>query len=77
MNLVSGTVTFLIIWWLVLFMVLPWGVRPAENPEPGHMPGAPETPRVITKMAITTLIAAVLFAIAWAVADAGWIDFRA
>jgi predicted secreted protein len=76
MGILGSIVAFIIIWWIVLFMVLPWGVHPPDNPEPGHVASAPEKPRVITKMAITTLIAAVVFAIVWLIADAGLIDFR-
>lgn len=76
MGWVSGLVAYVIIWWMVFFMVLPWGVQRPEDPEPGHEAGAPEKPRIITKMAVTTGIAAVVFAIVWFVVDAGWIDFR-
>ena len=44
MNPVSAVVVFIVIWWLVLFMVLPWGVRRTETPEAGHDPGAPAKP---------------------------------
>ena len=40
MNPVSAVVVFIVIWWLVLFMVLPFGVRRTESPEMGHDPGA-------------------------------------
>ena len=76
MSWFSGTLVFLVIWWLVLFAVLPWGNRPAENPEPGHATSAPEKPRLALKFAITTAIAAVIFAIIYAVSEAGLIDFR-
>jgi predicted secreted protein len=61
MTWVSAIVVFLITWWTVLFAVLPWGNRPAENPEPGHEPAAPAQPRLLRKFAVTTLISAVIF----------------
>lgn len=76
MGWAGGIVVFVVTWWLVFFMVLPWGVQRTENPTPGQEHGAPEKPRIITKMAITTLIAAVLFAIFWAVQETGLITFR-
>lgn len=76
MGWVSGTVTFLVIWWIVFFMVLPWGVQRDEDPETGHDAGAPVRPRIFTKMAITTGIAIVLFALAWLAIDSGLISFR-
>ena len=76
MSIVESVVAFAIIWWLVLFMVLPWGIAREENPEIGHEPGAPVKPRLWLKVAITTGISAVLLVIAWTIAESGWINFR-
>jgi len=65
MNWVTGVVVFLIIWWTVLFAVLPWGVRRVAQPEDGHDPGAPEKPMLWRKALITTLVSAILWAIAY------------
>ncbi|MGF1476917.1 MAG: DUF1467 family protein [Geminicoccaceae bacterium] len=69
-------VVFVIVWWLIFFMTLPFGVRPPEDREPGHDPGAPERPRIALKMLITTVIAAALTAAAYGIIDAGWISIR-
>lgn len=61
MSWVSAIVVYVIIWWLVLFMVLPFGVKQPDHVEEGHMPGAPESPKLWKKALITSLIAAVLF----------------
>ena len=76
MTIVGGILTFVIIWWLVFFMVLPWRAQPSKNPLPGNAPSAPDNPRIGLKALITTAIAAVLFAIAWAIGETGWINFR-
>ncbi len=52
------------IWVVLLFMILPWGVRVAENPEPGHATSAPERPQMALKFFITTVISAFLWVIA-------------
>jgi predicted secreted protein len=70
-------ITFVIIWWVVLFMVLPFGAEPPEQPEKGHADSAPARPRMLVKMAVTTLLAAVLTALAYGIAQTGWISFRA
>lgn len=66
MSIAGGIVAFVIIWMVVLFMVLPWGVRnPAEMGEqvdPGHDPGAPVRPMLWRKIAVTTAISAALWA---------------
>ena len=61
MPIATGISMYVVIWWLVLFMVLPWGARPSETPEPGHATSAPAKPRILLKFAITTVVAAVVF----------------
>ncbi len=70
MNPVTATVVFIIIWWIMLFMVLPWGVSRTENPEAGHDHGAPARPMLVRKLLITTGITIMLFGILYAVIDA-------
>ncbi len=76
MGWISISATYVIIWWMVLFMVLPFGVRKVDTPEPGHEHGAPARPRLVLKALVTSLIAAVVTAIVWLVIMNGWIDFR-
>lgn len=76
MNAVEGTVAFLILWWVVLFMVLPFGIKRVENPGEGHDPGAPEKPLLLRKLLVTTGITAVLFSIIFWVANSGLISLR-
>jgi predicted secreted protein len=72
----TGTLVFVCIWWMVLFCVLPWGVRAPAEPRPGHAPSAPERPLIARKMLITTAIAAVLFAAVYVIIDQNLISFR-
>ncbi len=76
MGLATGIMVYVVIWWLVLFTVLPWGVRAPDNPEPGHATGAPEKPRILLKFAVTTVIAAVVFAALYWFIDQGFVSFR-
>ena len=65
MSLVSALAIYFIIWWLVLFIVLPFGVRSqheAGDVTLGTEHGAPERPQLARKFAITTAIAAIVFA---------------
>ncbi|PWB91245.1 MULTISPECIES: DUF1467 family protein [Methylocystis] len=56
---------YLTIWWIVLFAVLPLGVRSSEEAEEdlpeGADPGAPASPELLKKAGITTVVSAVLF----------------
>ena len=76
MSWFGALVVFTIVWWLVFFVTLPFGVRRIENPEQGHDTGAPEKPRLLIKAAITTAIAGALTGgLAMAIAY-GLIDIR-
>lgn len=63
MNWFSQVAIFLLIWFVVLFAVLPWGVRQEVNPEPGHDPGAPVQPQLWRKAAATTAIALLIWGV--------------
>lgn len=63
MSWVTYVMVFVVIWWTVLFAVLPLGVRRIENPTPGVDRGAPEDPQLLRKALICTAISAVLWGI--------------
>ena len=76
MNWFTGILVFVIIWWIVIFMVLPWGVRPSEDPEVGHATGAPDNPRLLHKALATTAITIVLWLITYWIVSSDLISFR-
>jgi predicted secreted protein len=76
MNWFSGVVVFVIIWWCVFFMTLPFGVRTPDEPEKGHADSAPVNPRLWLKAGVTTLVAAVLWAAAHWLIVSDQISFR-
>jgi predicted secreted protein len=60
----TGFAIFFLIWWVVLFAVLPWGVRSQHEGggiTPGTDPGAPVLPRLGRKLIWTTLVAGAVF----------------
>lgn len=59
----SQLAIFLLIWFVVLFAVLPWGVRQSSEPLPGHDPGAPANPQLGRKAIITTAISLLLWGV--------------
>jgi predicted secreted protein len=66
MSLATAIAIYFIIWWMVLFAILPWGVRSQQESgaiAPGSDPGAPVIPNVKRKLAWTTIVAGVLFAL--------------
>jgi predicted secreted protein len=76
MTLATGIATYIVVWWIVLFAVLPWGVRPPETFVPGQAESAPENPRLLLKAGVTTLIAAVIWAGIYLVVQSDLISFR-
>jgi predicted secreted protein len=70
MSIFTALAIYFVIWWIVLFAVLPWGVRSQhESGEmtPGTDPGAPVLTNLKRKLVSTTILATVVFA-AWFVA---------
>ncbi|MEZ5819074.1 MAG: DUF1467 family protein [Hyphomicrobiaceae bacterium] len=79
MNITFLIAVYFVIWWVVLFAVLPFGVRTqgeAGNVVPGTPESAPANFRLWRVVGITTIVAAVVFAVLWAGFHWGWIDLQ-
>ena len=76
MDWFSAGIVFVMVWWLVLFMVLPFGAAPPEEVQPGTAPSAPARPRLALKFLITTLIALVATALILWVIHSGFVQLR-
>ena len=65
MSITTAVAIFFLIWWVVLFAVLPWGVRSQHeggDMVPGTDPGAPMSFKLGRKLLWTTLVAVVIYA---------------
>jgi predicted secreted protein len=66
MSLAFALAIYFVIWWIVLFAMLPFGVRTAEEAgeeaSPGFAESAPHRPRMLPKVIATTLVSAIIFA---------------
>jgi len=51
----------MIIWWVIVFTILPIGIKKPNKAEKGHAEGAPQNPQILKKFIITSLIAFVLW----------------
>lgn len=78
MKLTSAIAVYFVIWWTVLFMVLPMGVRNAAEAGTsvgeGHDAGAPIAPGLGRKAVITTMIATLVFALVYLVMANNWLE---
>ena len=76
-TLSTGFAIYFVMWWIVLFLTLPFGVRSQhEDGEgaPGTDPGAPIVTRMGGKLIWTTVISAILFAAAVLAYNAGYLN---
>jgi len=67
MSAITIIAIYFIVWWVVLFAILPWGATSAHESGasviPGHAQSAPLRPMLVRKLLITTAIAAVIVGI--------------
>lgn len=80
MGIAGSLAVYIIIWWLVLFMVLPVGAaRKIERDgiSKGHDAGAPAKPMMWRKLLATTVISLILFGLFYWAESSGAFDFRA
>ena len=60
----TGLAIYFVLWWVVLFAVLPWGVRSQQESgavAPGTDPGAPTLPALWRKLMWTTIVSGIVF----------------
>jgi predicted secreted protein len=70
---------YFVLWWVVLFVTLPFGVRSQHEEGGGPAgtdPGAPIMARMGRKLLMTTLISAVIFAIGMWAYNAGYLSIE-
>jgi predicted secreted protein len=78
MGWATGIMVYFLVWWTVLFAVLPFGIQPdAEGArEDGGWRGAPRRPAILKKAIWTTVIATLLWAGIYALVTSDWLSFR-
>ena len=70
---------YFVLWWVVLFVTLPFGVRSQhEDGEgaPGTDTGAPIASQMGRKLIWTTIISAIILAVAMAAYNAGYLNIE-
>lgn len=76
MSWFTGGMLYVMIWWLVLFTVLPWRAHPPAKPEEGHADSAPANPMMVRKALATTAISAVVWAGCYFLITSDLLTFR-
>jgi predicted secreted protein len=70
---------YFVLWWVTLFVTLPFGVRSQHEDgvgAPGTDPGAPIMSRMGLRLLWTTLLSAVIFAAGLMAYDAGYLNIE-
>jgi predicted secreted protein len=76
MSTPTALAIFFLIWWVVLFAVLPWGIKSqyeGDDIAPGTDPGAPNKARIGWKLLWTTVVAAAIYAVCFVVYAEHWV----
>lgn len=77
MTWVTGIVLYTLIWWVALFAVLPIGTRPEVDADASSgWRGTPAAPRLWFKIALTTVVSAVVWALVYLVIESEILSFR-
>ncbi len=80
MSITLGIAIYVVIWWTVLFAILPIGVRTQGEDGvvvPGTPASAPTKPRLLRVVGLTTAISTLVFLLPWALAHYGLADVQA
>jgi predicted secreted protein len=70
---------YFVLWWITLFLTLPFGVRSLHEDgggAPGTDPGAPVAALMGRKLIWTTIISAIIFAIGMLAYNAGYLSIE-
>ncbi|MCC6719139.1 MAG: DUF1467 family protein [Acetobacteraceae bacterium] len=62
MHPLTGLAIYFVLWWLVLFAVLPFGTKPVAKPDSQTgWRGVPDRPQLGRKVLATTIVTAILW----------------
>ena len=80
MGLTGSIIVYVLIWWVIFFSVLPFGVQ--SNKEvfkekiEGIDPGAPKNPKIAKKFLITTIITSIIFLVIYYLVEIDLLNLR-
>ena len=75
MSILNAFFIFLLVWWTMIFTVLPLGVERHEEAGKGFDAGAPKHPDLKKKVIINTVISLTVVAVIWVLVDTGVITW--
>jgi predicted secreted protein len=80
MGITGSIIVYVMIWWVVFFSVLPFGIQSNKetfkNSIEGIDPGAPKNPKIAKKFFITTIITSIVFIVIYYLVNNGFFNLR-
>tara|TARA_B100000700_G_scaffold75863_1_gene84921 strand:+ start:958 stop:1203 length:246 start_codon:yes stop_codon:yes gene_type:complete len=77
LSITGSIVIFVILWWIVFFSLLPIDVnRKRQDIVKGTDPGAPENPKMLKKIILSTLITSLIFIILYLLVKYDYFNLR-
>ena len=77
MSITGSIVIFVILWWIIFFSLLPIDVnRKRQDIIKGTDPGAPENPKMLKKIILSTLITSLIFIILYLLVKYDYFNLR-
>lgn len=76
MQPLTGVMIYVLIWWMVMFCILPFNIQTENKPTDGAMPGAPLNPHLKGKIIITTAISSLVWVIVYCIIQANLVSFH-
>ena len=67
MDIVTFVFVYVLVWWIVIFCILPYGNTAHQDKGLGHAGSAPANPRMKQKLWITTIVSLVVTCLLYAV----------
>lgn len=74
MTLVLGIAIYFVCWWIILFAILPFGVKTQQEEGdvvPGTAESAPATPMLLRKLVATTIVTSLVFVLIYWLLESG------
>lgn len=76
MSLLYAFFIYLLIWWVMLFTILPLGVELHGEDGKGYDRGAPKVANIRKKLILNTIVSAIILAIIWILVQVDVIRWR-
>ena len=77
MSITGSLVVFVCLWWIVFFAMLPIDVnREKKDNIEGADPGAPENPKILKKIVLSTAITSIIFIIIYLLVKYEYFNLR-